>query len=245
MGSFYPDWCFVSDGILPSPSSRNPKTASGVYLPSSRPRLLAVLQFPATMEGGASYGYDDPPYDSRQQAPSQSADVGYDPNFVPDSVKTFVVHLYRHIRERNVYEIHQMYEGSFQRLSERMFRESPWPSVEAVAPYVDNDHVFCLLYREMWFRHLYARLAPTGRQRVESWDNYCSLFSVVLHGVVNMQLPNQWLWDMVDEFVYQFQSYCQYRAKLKSKTDEELQLLRQYDQVEFFVLYCWGSDVRM
>ncbi|ONK80237.1 uncharacterized protein A4U43_C01F15420 [Asparagus officinalis] len=45
-----------------------------------------------------------------------------------------------------------------------------------------------------------------------------------------MQLPNQWIWDMVDEFVYQFQSYCQYRAKLKMKTEEELQLLKQFDQ---------------
>ncbi|XP_078428998.1 RNA polymerase I-associated factor PAF67 [Wolffia australiana] len=182
------------------------------------------------MDGGASYGYDDLPYDSRRPASSQSSDLVYDPNFVPDSVKTFIVHMYRHIRERNVYEIHQMYEGSFQRLSERMFRDTPWPSVEAVAPYVDNDHVFCLLYKEMWFRHIYARLTPTAQQRLESWDNYCSLFGVVLHGVVNMQLPNQWLWDMVDEFVYQFQSYCQYRAKLKSRTEEELQLLRQYDQ---------------
>ncbi|KAJ3694538.1 hypothetical protein LUZ60_010018 [Juncus effusus] len=157
-------------------------------------------------------------------------DLAYDPNFVPDSVKTFVVHLYRYIREKNVYEINQMYEGSFNRLTDRMFREAPWPTAEAIAPYVDGDHVFCLLYREMWYRHVYARLMPTAKQRVESWDNYCSLFGVVLHGVVNMQLPNQWLWDMVDEFVYQFQSYCQYRAKLKNKTEEELQLLRQYDQ---------------
>ena len=28
---------------------------------------------------------------------------------------------------------------------------------------------------------------------------------------LNMQLPNQWLWDIVDEFVYQYQSYCQNR----------------------------------
>lgn len=136
-----------------------------------------------------------------------------------------------------------MYEGSFNRLTDRMFRESPWPTAEAVAPYVDGDHVFCLLYREMWFRHVYARLTPTPKQRLESWDNYCSLFGVVLHGVVNMQLPNQWLWDMVDEFVYQFQSYCQYRAKLKNKTEEELQLLRTFDQVRkivlfFFQYYC-------
>ncbi|KAI3877731.1 hypothetical protein MKW98_020212 [Papaver atlanticum] len=176
----------------------------------------------------ASYDYDDAP--GYEEGGPRATDLGYDPNFVPDSVKTFVVHLYRHIREKNVYEIHQMYEGSFQKLSERMFKESPWPSVDAVSAYVDNDHVFCLLYREMWFRHLYARLSPTLKQRIDSWDNYCSLFQVVLHGVVNMQLPNQWLWDMVDEFVYQFQSFCQYRAKMKNKTEQEIALLKQFDQ---------------
>ncbi|XP_077210945.1 uncharacterized protein LOC143846397 [Tasmannia lanceolata] len=169
-------------------------------------------------------------YEETPSHENHPQDLGYDPNFVPDSVKTFVVHLYRHIREKNVYEIHQMYEGSFQKLSDRMFKESPWPSVEAVAQYVDNDHVFCLLYQEMWFRHLYARLSPSLTQRIESYDNYCSLFQVVLHGVVNMQLPNQWLWDMVDEFVYQFQSFCQYRAKMKNKTEQEIALLRQYDK---------------
>ncbi|XP_048444454.1 uncharacterized protein LOC125479311 [Pyrus x bretschneideri] len=79
---------------------------------------------------------------------------------------------------------------AFQTLSDRLFKDTPWPSVDAVADYVDNDHVFRLLYREMWFRHLYTRLSPTLKQRIDSWDNYCSLFQVVLHGVVNMQLPN-------------------------------------------------------
>ena len=130
-----------------------------------------------------------------------------------------------------------MYENSFQTLSDRMFKDTPWPSVDAIASYVDNDHVFCLLYREMWFRHLYARLQPTLKQRMDSWDNYCSLFQVVLHGVVNMQLPNQWLWDMVDEFVYQFQSFCQYRAKMKTKTEQEIALLRQFDQVWRFRMF--------
>ncbi|XP_022134618.1 eukaryotic translation initiation factor 3 subunit L [Momordica charantia] len=183
----------------------------------------------------ASYDYEDSRtnYDDPRHAAAPSPagqDIGYDPNFVPDSVKSFVVHLYRHIREKNVYETHQMYETSFQTLSDRLFKDTPWPSVDAVAHFVDNDHVFCLLYREMWFRHLYARLSPTLKQRIDSWDNYCSLFQVVLHGVVNMQLPNQWLWDMVDEFVYQFQSFCQYRAKMKNKTEQEIALLRQYDQ---------------
>lgn len=71
-----------------------------------------------------------------------------------------------------------MYETSFQGISDRFFKDWPWPSVDAVAPYVDNDHVFCMLYREMWFRHLYARHSPTLKQRIDSWDNYCSLFQV-------------------------------------------------------------------
>ncbi|EEC78744.1 hypothetical protein OsI_18958 [Oryza sativa Indica Group] len=175
--------------------------------------------------------------DREDAAPPSSGPGGggamaaYDPSYVPDSVKTFVSHLYRHIRDRNVYETHQMYEGGFTRLSDRHFRDTPWPPAEAVAAHCDGDHVFLLLYRELWFRHAHARVQGlTPAQRAESWDNYCSLFSVVLQGVVNMQLPNQWLWDMVDEFVYQFQSFCQYRAKLKNKTHEEIALLKQYDQ---------------
>lgn len=150
---------------------------------------------------------------------------------VPDMVQTFVAYFYRHIREKNVFEILSMYETSFHKLTERYFKASPWPPVQAIAPLVDNDHVFCLLYKEMYYRHLYAKNTPSLEQRCESWDNYCALFGVILHGNVNMQLPNLWLWDMVDEFIYQFQSFCQYRGKLSTKTAEELELLKRCDQV--------------
>lgn len=205
-----------------------------VYLSLVCTNYVAVMAY----DGGRDYGggYDDS-YDDRPEFRDgfrdlQPPEPGVDStNYVPDVVKTFVVYLYRHIREKNVYEIHQMYEGSFQKLSERLFKQSNWPAVDMIAPYVENDHVFCLLYKEMWFRHVYARLQPTLEQRCDSWDNYCNLFQVILHGNVNMQLPNQWLWDMVDEFIYQFQSFCQYRAKLKQKSDHELAVLRQIDEV--------------
>ncbi|GFH09297.1 eukaryotic translation initiation factor 3 subunit L, partial [Haematococcus lacustris] len=48
---------------------------------------------------------------------------------------------------------------------------------------------------------------------------------------VNMQLPNIWLWDMIDEFIYQFQSFCQYRVKTSSKSAEELELLKECGKV--------------
>lgn len=148
---------------------------------------------------------------------------------VPDMVKQFVVYFYRHIREKNVYEILSMYEKSFGAISERYFKASAWPSVEAVAKYADDDHVFCLLYREMYFRHVYGKATPSLDQRKESWDNYCNLFSVILHGNVNMQLPNLWLWEMIDEFIYQFQSFCQFRGKISGKSKEELAALSLCD----------------
>ena len=36
---------------------------------------------------------------------------------------------------------------------------------------------------------------------------------------------------MVDEFVYQFQSWQQYRGKLTTKSAEEIEALRKYDNV--------------
>lgn len=73
------------------------------------------------------------------------------------------------------------------------------------------------ILQEMYYRHLYARCTPDLRQRCESWDNYCDLFGLLLHSNVNMQLPNQWMWDMIDEFIYQFQSFCQYRCVRSSQ----------------------------
>jgi len=150
-------------------------------------------------------------------------------------------------RERNVPEIHSMYEVSFPKLSDRYFKTGSWPPAQAIADLVDQDHVFCLLYKvpaagracmrsaalqpacwwacavrhdmrlpdaaryrglrclgqtghqgkhappgallqELYFRHLYARAAPTLRERVESWENYMDLFGVILHNNVNMQV---------------------------------------------------------
>ena len=45
-------------------------------------------------------------------------------------------------------------------------------------------------------------------------------------GPIGIDLPNLWLWEMIDEFIYQFQSFCQYKAKPKNKADEEILLLQ-------------------
>ena len=49
-------------------------------------------------------------------------------------------------------------------------------------------------------------------------------------GPVSLQLPEQWLWDIVDEFIYQFQSFYVWRSRVKTKTEEELVMLADGSQ---------------
>ena len=66
----------------------------------------------------------------------------------------------------------------------------------------------------MYFRHLYATCQPSLEQRAASWGNYQSLFSVILHGNVNMQLPNGgWLTQRF---------YCELTTKLGNSAAREI-----------------------
>lgn len=61
----------------------------------------------------------------------------------------------------------------------------------------------------------------------------CELFNLLLNsdGPVDLELPSQWLWDLLDEFIWQFQSFGQYRSDWKTKAEEEMALLAEGNQV--------------
>lgn len=92
-----------------------------------------------------------------------------------------------------------------------------------------------ILYKELYYRHIYARIqrGPTLEQRFNSFFNYCDLFNYILSAEepVPLELPDLWLWELVDEFVYQFQSFAQYRARLQKKIPAELETLNQHNKV--------------
>ena len=134
-----------------------------------------------------------------------------------------------------------------------------------MAAYVNDDPIFLNLYRELYYRcphlqgpdappslrHIYARVqgGPTIEQRFESYYNYCKLFNYILSAdtPVNLELPNQWLWEIIDEFIYQFQvcpghfatpssppppqAFSQFRSKLAKKTAEEIETLKRNPKV--------------
>ncbi|KAI1919123.1 hypothetical protein LOZ58_002103 [Ophidiomyces ophidiicola] len=72
----------------------------------------------------------------------------------------------------------------------------------------------------------------TLETKFASYDNYCSLFHYILNsdGPVDLEVPSYyWAWDVIDEFIYQFESFCRYRNRVArtGSNEEEAQLLRE------------------
>jgi translation initiation factor 3 subunit L len=98
-------------------------------------------------------------------------------------------------------------------LSEQYFKNTTWPSVENIESMIPNESIksiFLILYKEMYFRHIYASIqgGPSLEQRFESYRNYVKLFNAILTAErpLEIELPIQWLWDIIDEFIYQVSS---------------------------------------
>lgn len=182
-------------------------------------------------------GYDK--YGSHTGDPSR--DLEYERQYlqqsyiVPEIIKNFLSFFQKSINEQNLFEIQKAYETGFNELTERFFKDKPWPCADTISPIVQEDQRFLILYRELYFRHIYARIreGPTLEQRFDSYYNYCNLFNYILNtdGPAPLELPDQWLWDIIDEFIYQFQSFSQFRTKLAKRTPEELETLRRNPKI--------------
>ncbi|ORY69597.1 eukaryotic translation initiation factor 3 subunit L [Pseudomassariella vexata] len=69
--------------------------------------------------------------------------------------------------------------------------------------------------------------------KFESYDSYCNLFHFILNsdGPVDLEPPSYyWAWDVIDEFIYQFNSFSSYRMRLARQprdNEEDRQILRE------------------
>lgn len=59
-----------------------------------------------------------------------------------------------------IFEIQNLYENTFPKLSEQLFDKSPWPNDQQISSIVEGDNVFVTLYMELYYRHIYARMQP-------------------------------------------------------------------------------------
>ena len=82
---------------------------------------------------------------------------------------------------------------------------SPWPEEDTAAQFIDEDNIL-ILYRELYFRHIYARVSesPSIEEWFESYYNYCNLnYILSSESPVALELPNKWLREIIDKFTYQ------------------------------------------
>ncbi|KAG0730135.1 Eukaryotic translation initiation factor 3 subunit L [Chionoecetes opilio] len=165
---------------------------------------------------------------------------GHYPTYsIPEEVKKYITYFRDAIRDGNVYDVPSLYID-FNRLTEEYYKTQSWPEVEdlygnKLVEQDGRDDIFLILYRELYYRHIYARVqgGPTIPQRFESYYNYCNLFNYILSAEtpVPLELPNQWLWEIIDEFIYQFQSFSQFRSKLGKKSEPEIELLKDSPKI--------------
>ncbi|KAF2665607.1 putative eukaryotic translation initiation factor 3 subunit EifCl [Microthyrium microscopicum] len=76
----------------------------------------------------------------------------------------------------------------------------------------------------------------TLETRFASYDAFCGMFHQLLNSAqpLDIEAPSYyWAWDVIDEFIYQFNSFCSYRQRvaLKNDNEEEISLLKDNPQV--------------
>jgi translation initiation factor 3 subunit L len=88
--------------------------------------------------------------------------------------------------------------------------------------------------QEMYYRHLHALKHDdllTLEHRKQSWENYVKLLEVFQVHDTTMKLPNIWMWDIVDEFLYQFAQYTNIKGQIDERTPGEIEFLKSNPQV--------------
>jgi translation initiation factor 3 subunit L len=147
---------------------------------------------------------------------------------VPDNIKHAITGLKQAIGDVNIGHMVNNYETYWNKTNDKYKgSQTEWPTAEKIAPLVGDDELFLYLYKELYYRNLYSTSKNLSvEQRLAAWENYSSFFDFLLvqKKPLQFELPLQWIWDIIDEFVYQFQEFCQYRSKLTD--DGELHKLK-------------------
>jgi len=180
---------------------------------------------------------------ARSRSGSEASDSGSDVaarkkrDVIPDAVDHFLGELLKNLQTRNIAETHKLYETTFNNLTDKHYKNKRWPSVETVEEQVSEDPLFLILYKELYYRHIYSNCAVLYNDRKGSWENYCKLLELITQELEEDEepsaaLPAQWLWDILDEFIYHYQTYCTYRNKaIKSMQERETSMIKENPDV--------------
>jgi translation initiation factor 3 subunit L len=81
----------------------------------------------------------------------------------------------------------------------------------------------------MTIRHITVKLKPQLNDHLNSWSNYCKLFELIVKAPdVQLCVSTQWIYDITQEFAYQFQGFCQYRCQHGHQSTEVARVLQEH-----------------
>lgn len=162
---------------------------------------------------------------------------------IPESTRHFVRTFARLIlNPASTSELQSHYVHSYNQQTDRMYKTSTWPTIESlVASFTQRDSALLidsatqqltaagLLYRELYYRHIYTRMVPTLDDRFDSFQNYIDLFNVIL-GLDESQpeiiLPSVYCYDLLHYFITQFIEFHTYRNAVDTLSNDEISTLR-------------------
>lgn len=134
---------------------------------------------------------------------------------VPKALTDFVFDLYDSVTLSHITEEQRKcYNADFADLSQKYFASTPWPSPQTIATECNGDPLFLALYRELTHRHWHSISRVSLRDRLEGWQVYRELLEEILQEEPNFYITPEWAFDILNEFVYQWQGFCQFRTSL-------------------------------
>lgn len=132
---------------------------------------------------------------------------------VPKVLNDFVFDLYDSVTTSQLAEEQsKLYNVDFRDLHGKYFQSQPWPSPQSIASECNGHPLFLAVYRELTHRQWHAVSRPTIRDRMEGWNVYRELFEEIIESDGRFYLLPSWCFDILHEFVYQFQGYSQVRS---------------------------------
>lgn len=72
---------------------------------------------------------------------SWSEQVEKQANEIPDQVKNFILGFQQAIKDQNIAQITQNYDNNWNKLTDKFYKQTEWPSVDNVAPLVNEGRI--------------------------------------------------------------------------------------------------------
>lgn len=144
---------------------------------------------------------------------------GDDPDAcIPTPFKDFIFDLHQSVRCSQIPEEQsKLYNGTFRELHSKYFSNAAWPSPEAISDECAGEALFLAFYSELTQRYLHSGSHVKVHHRIQGWHTYTKLFDALLEDAKDanstLYILPEWSFDILHEFVYQFQGFCQFRTQ--------------------------------